>query len=448
MPVSQNFFGVLGVRPSLGRTFTAEECLWQAPKVAILSDRLWRRRFAANPAILGQRILVNEDPVTVVGVMPASFDFGPVFAPGTRIDFYFPFPLTKETNNWGNTLAMIGRLKPGVSLEQAQAEMRVLAPRIQKRDPDRNFVLTLSRLENHVSGRLRPALIVLAAAVGVVMLIVCANLSNLLMARMAAREREMAIRVALGAGRFRLVRQMLTESIVLSGLGAMLGLALAVGVTRMLSRIDALSIPLLDRVQVDGRALAFTVLAAVLTGLFFGLAPALHVPSLTVRHALTEGARGSSQGRRHAWIRGALVVAEISFACILLVGAGLLARSLFRVLDVSLGFQPEHAAALRLDPGSGYTTQAEQNAFYDEALRRVRDIPGMDAVGLGDALPFGPNRSWNAGAKGQAYTRENPPPSALPAHRERRISRGHGQSRCARDATSTITTCLAARRWC
>ena len=207
---------------------------------------------------------------------------------------------------------------------------------------------------------------------------------------------------------------MLTESIVLSGLGAMLGLALAVGVTRMLSRIDALSIPLLDRVQVDGRALAFTVLAAVLTGLFFGLAPALHVPSLTVRHALTEGARGSSQGRRHAWIRGALVVAEISFACILLVGAGLLAAACSRVLDVSLGFQPEHAAALRLDPGSGYTTQAEQNAFYDDALRRVGDIPGMDAVGLGDALPFGPNRSWNAGAKGQAYTRENPPPSVYP----------------------------------
>ena len=413
VPVSQNFFSVLGVGPSLGRAFTAEECVWAAPKVAILSDRLWRRRYASDLGILGRRILINDDPVTVVGVMPASFEFGTVFAPGTRIDVYFPFPLTKETNNWGNTLAMVGRLRPGVSLEQAQAEMGVLAPRIQRRDPDRTFALTLTHLEDHVSGRLRPALIVLAAAVGVVMLIVCANLSNLLMARMAAREREMAIRVALGAGRYRLVRQMLTESVVLSGLGAALGLAIAIGATRVLSHVDALSIPLLDRVEVDAGALVFTVLAAVLTGLFFGLVPALQVPSLTVRHALTEGARGSSRGRRHSWIRGSLVVAEISFACMLLVGAGLLARSLVRVLDVNLGFQPDRAAALRIDPGSGYSTLAERNTFYDEALRRVRAVPGMEAVGLGDALPFGRNRSWSAGAKGQAYSRESPPPEAF-----------------------------------
>ena len=414
VPVSENFFSVLGVRPTLGRTFTAEECLWQAPKVAILSERLWRRRFASSPDVVGRRILVNDDPVTIVGVLPASFDFGSVFAPGTRVDFYSPFPISKETDRWGNTLAMIGRLNPGVSVEQAQAEMRVLSPRIQRRDPDRNFNLTVSRLADHVSGRQRPALMVLASAVAVLMLIVCANLSNLLMARMASRNRELAIRAALGAGRLRLIRQLLTESLVLSGLGAALGLALAVAATRVVSRVDALSIPLIDTVRVDGGALAFAMLATIVAGLFFGLVPALQVPSLTLRRALTDGGRGSSHGRRHVWIRGSLVVAEIALACVLLVGAGLLTRSLLHVLELDLGFQPDRAAAFRLDPGSGYSTQEQRNTFYDEALRRVRSIAGIEAVGLGDSLPFGPNRTWITGAKGHAYTRENPPPPVFP----------------------------------
>jgi len=411
VPVSQNFFSVLGVYPQLGRAFNDDECKWNGPKAVILSYGLWKRRFASDPAIVGRGIMLNDAPVTVAGVMPASFDFATVFAPGSRIDLYFPFPLTQETNRWGNTLSMIGRLKPGVTIPRARAELSVLGPQIrQSLDKDRNFQPIPSLLEEHVSGRIRSALIVLACSVGVVMLIVCANLSNLLMARTAARQKEMAIRAALGAGRRRLIRQMLTESIVLSCSGAFLGLILAVAGTRALSHLDAFSIPLLDSVQLDTRALGFTWLIAILTGLIFGLLPALQVPAMAVQESLKDSSRGSSQGRRHAWIRGTLVVSEIAFACVLLVGAGLLIRSFVRVLDVNLGFQPERAAAMRVDPSSQYSTQAQRNAYFDEALHRVKAIPGVQAAGLTDVLPLGHNRSWSAGAKGHDYSLAHPPP--------------------------------------
>jgi predicted permease len=415
IPVSENFFSVLGVKPQVGRTFNAEECAarWGVPRAVLLSFGLWKRRFAADPRVVGRLVTLNDASVTVVGVVPSSFDFGSVFAPGSRIDLYFPLPLTDEVNRRGNTVSMIGRLKPGATVQQARAELSVLGPQIQKKDPDRNFQPRLSLLAEHVTGRLRLALFVLAWAVGVVMLIVCANLSNLLLARAATRQKEMAIRAALGAGRGRLVRQMLTESIVLSSCGATLGLMLAAAGTRVLRHLDAFSIPLLESVQVDFVALGFTALLAVLAGLIFGLVPALQVPATAVHDSLKEGARGSSQGRKHAWIRGTLVVSEVALACILLVGAGLLIRSFLRVLDVNIGFLPERAAALRVDPSSQYSTQAQRNAYFDEALRRVRSLPGIQAAGLTDALPLGSNRTWNAGAKDQSYSREQPPPPAF-----------------------------------
>jgi predicted permease len=411
VPVSQNFFSVLGVHPQLGRDFNNDECKWNGPKAVILGYGLWKNRFASDPSIVGRPLTLNNEPVTVVGVMPASFDFASVFAPGARIDLYFPFPLTKETDRWGNTLSMIGRLKPGATIQQARAEMSVLSPQIQKRDPGRSFDLRLSMLEEHVSGRLRPALLVLACAVGIVMLIVCANLSNLLLARTATRQKEMAIRAALGAGRYRLIRQMLTESVVLSCGGAVLGLALAVVGTRMLARLDAFDIPLLESVRIDGWALGFTLLMAVFTGLLFGLVPALQVHATALHDALKDSHRGSSQGKRHAWIRGALVVSEIAFACVLLVGAGLLIRSFLRVLDVNLGFQPARAAAIRIDPSSLYTNQAQRNGYFNEALRLAKSIPSVEAAGLTDVLPLGSNRSWDAAAQGVTYTKDHPPPN-------------------------------------
>jgi predicted permease len=404
VPVSQNFFPLLGVQPQLGRLFNADECKWNGPKAVVLSYGLWERRFGADPAIVGKAITLDETSVTVVGVLPASFDFGSIFAPGTHIDLYSPFALTKETDRWGNTLALVGRLKPGVNLATAQAEAAVLGEQISNEHPRQNSLNPrLSFLGQHVSGRLRPALMVLACAVGVVMLIVCANLSNLLLARTATRQREMSIRTALGAGRWRLIHQLLTESVVLTCCGALMGLALAFIATRAMAHLTAFNIPLLGSVRVDTTALGFTLLVAVGTGIVVGMAPALQVSFVPLTASL--GQRGASESQRHTWMRGVLVVTEIAFACVLLVGAGLLMRSFLRVLDVDLGFQPEAAATVRIDPNSRYLTQAQRNAYMDEALRRVRAIPGVQAAGITDALPLGHNRTWGSPAKGQTYKR-------------------------------------------
>jgi predicted permease len=320
------------------------------------------------------------------------------------MDLYFPFPLTPETDRQGNTISVVGRLKPGANVGRAQAEAAILSKQISNERPKSNGLnLNLVFLREHVSGKLRPALVVLACAVGVVMLIVCANLANLLLARSVSRQKEFAIRSAVGAGRERLVRQILTESILLSCCGAVLGWVLAIGGTRGLARLSSFSIPLLAEVHIDPASLFFTLLLALVTGIVFGLVPALQVPNLTVNSALKEQHRGSTDSRQHHWIRSTLVIAEIAFACILMVGTGLLIRSFVRVLDVNLGFRPAQVAALRIDP-SGNNMKPEQTlAYINESLRRVREIGGVDAAGLTDALPLGRNRTWGAAAKGVVY---------------------------------------------
>jgi predicted permease len=415
VPVSVNFFATLGVTFQLGAGFTADRAAYP-PTAVIITDRLWRRRFASDPGIVGRALMLDDRAVTVVGVLPATFDFGTVFAPGSRADLFFPLPPfdNRGMHSTGNALSIVGRLKPGASVERARAEIAAAVTQIRRDRPNWNsFTPRTTLLEEHVSGRLRPALFALACAVAVVMLIVCANLSNLLVARTAARQKEMAVRAALGAGRGRLVRQMLTESLVLSGLGALVGLALAIGGTGIVSRLDAFNIPLLDTVRVDAVALAFITLAAVFTGLAFGLAPALQVPSVAMHGVLKESSRGTSGGRRVAWIRGALVVSEVAFACVLLICAGLLIRSFLQVLDVNIGFQPERAAALRIDRGPRGANQAQRNAHYSEVLRRVRALPGVEGAGFADVLPYGANRSWSAGVKGRVYTPDNPPPDVF-----------------------------------
>jgi predicted permease len=424
VPVTQNFFSLLGVAPQLGREFSAEECKFRAPGAVILTDGIWRRKFAADSKIVGRTLAFDGGPKTVVGVLPASFDFATIFTPGSRVDIFEPFPLTPETNRWGNTLALVGRLKSGATVRSAQAEVKVLAKLDQQAHKERNdFEPKVSTLSEHVSGRLRPALFVLATAVGVVMLIVCANLSNLLLARGATRQKEIAIRAALGAGKWRLIRQLLTESMMLACCGSLVGLVLALIGTRVLTHLTSVSIPLLADVRIDGSVLAFTVLTALVTGVIFGLLPALQVRDVKLHDTLKDANRGSSQGRGHAWIRNALVISEIGLACVLVVGAGLLIRSFLRVLDVDMGFHPEHVAALRVDPNASYKTQQQRNAYFSEALRRVLELRGVQGAGLSDALPLGHNRSWGIGEKGVQYT-----PETYPGGFPRIISEGYFQA--------------------
>jgi len=416
VPVSQNFFPLLSVEPMLGRSFTAEECEQKAfaPPAALLSYNFWRNRFASDPSVVGKKLTFNNRPVIVAGVLPASFDFAALFAPGTPIDIFIPWPLTDETNRRGNTMSIIGRLKPGAMVEGARPEFTQLAKQIALQHPERNPVVPrLTPLEQRINGRVRPALLVLACAVGVVMLIVCANLSNLQLARLGARQKELAMRAALGAGRLRLLRQMLTESIALSSCGAALGLGLAIVGTRVVAHLNAFNLPLLNTVRVDGNALAFTLLAAVFTGVLFGVLPALEAPALAVQDTLKEGGRGLSAGKSRAWLRNGLVVSEIAFASILLVGSGLLVRSFVRVLDVNLGFEPEHTAVLRVDPSLRIANLAQQNAFLDDMLQRTRSVPGVRAAGVTDVLPFGGDRAWQVGVKGVIYPKDHHPESYI-----------------------------------
>ncbi len=415
VPVTGNFFQTLGVAPQFGRLFSTEECKYNGPKAIILSQGLWRRRFAADPRVIGRVLTLDNQPASVIGVMPASFDFASVFAPGTRVDFYSAFPLSPETDRWGNTLSIVARLKPGISFARAVSETTAVCAQAAKaRRRGNDFNPLLSSLSEHVSGELRPALMILAVAVAVVMLIVCANLSNLLLARTAARQKELAVRSALGAGRKRLMRQLLTESLLLAFAGATLGLTLTEIGAHLLNHLSSLNIPLLADVRIDFAAFIFLLATALVTGFLFGIIPALQVRDVHIQNSLQESTRGATGSRRHAWIRNTLVISEIAFACLLLIGAGLLIRSLMRVLDIHLGFQPERAIAIKVDPNAEAKTQLQQNAYFQELLRRLRAIPGVQAAGLSDTLPLGTNRSWTAGAKGVIYTQKNPEPAVYP----------------------------------
>src|SRR3984885_973798 len=412
VPVTGNFFTLLGVEPAIGRSFTKEEGegILSPPPAMLLSNSFWRRRFASDPNVVGRKLTLNNQPVTVIGVLPASFDFASVFAPDTPIDIFIPWPLTDKMKPQGNTMAIVGRLKPGVTVQSAQAELTVLAKQLENQHPERNPIRPrLFSLERHMSGQVRPALVVLMCAVGTVMLIVCANLSHLQLARMGARQKEMAMRAALGAGRFRLLRQVLTESVALSCCGATLGLLLALAGTRELAHLHAFNLPLLESVRVDGKTLAFTLLTTVATGVLFGLAPALQVPAYKLREGLQDSGRESSGSRRHGWFRDGLVVSEFALACLLLVGAALLIQSFLRVLDVDLGFRPERAAALRIDPSFQISTVTQANAFIDDVLQRARSVPGITAAGLTDVLPLDGDRGWQVSGKGQVWDKNHHP---------------------------------------
>jgi predicted permease len=403
--VGGNFFQTLGVQPLLGRLFLAEETVHNSRPVVLLSYPFWKQQYRGNPGIVGQAIDLDKTPVTVIGVLPASFDFGAVFSPGSKVDMYTPVILDDQRNN-GNIMALVGRLRPGVSLAQAQAEADLIFPGLyyQLKHPEygKGYDARLLDLKDYVSGKLRRSLIVLWCAVGVILLIVCVNLSNLLLARGAARSKEFAMRTALGAGRGRLVRQLLTESLVLSGMGAALGLGIAYSITAYLAHQGSIALPLLSSVRIDGAALAWTLLIAVAAAVFFGLAPSLRMAGGNLQEALKDSGHGGSHGRKHDTMRSALIVTEIAMACVLLVGAGLLLRSFLRILDVDLGFEPSRAASITLDYNDGGDA-AKRSAIWQDVMRRVASIPGVETTGITDNLPMSTNRSWGIVAKGREH---------------------------------------------
>jgi predicted permease len=406
LSVAGNFFHVLGVEPALGRLFTAGESIKGGPAVVMLSYPLWQRQFNGDRTIIGRSITLDGAPVTVVGVLPETFDFGAVFAPGAKVDLFSPV-IMDDIRMQGNTLALIGRLKPEVTLAQAQSEAVDLFPRFYWRktipDSNHNYTARPVELKEYVSGKVRRSLIVLWCAVGLILLIVCVNLSNLLLARAAARSKEFALRGALGAARGRLVRQLLTESFVLSVIGAVFGLGIAFAVVSYLAHQGSIALPLLNSLRVDGTALIWTLLITLATAVLFGLLPGLKMSSSNLQESLKDTGQGMSDGRRHGRLRSTLVISEVALACVLLIGAGLLLRSFMHVLDIDLGFQPSTAAAIQVD----YDRNAKldkSNSTFQEMIKRVSALPGVEGAGISDNLPLERNRGWGGPRlKGKTY---------------------------------------------
>jgi predicted permease len=406
-----NFFQVLGVQPAMGRLFTPDEARGTAP-VVLLTNAYWRRQFAADPTIVGKAIDLkgtphDSGPVTVVGVLPASFDFGAVFSPGAKVDLFVPLNLDTE-RNWGNITTLLGRLKPSVTVAQALDDAKRVAPNIYQ---SVRFPETLGQykgnlipvpLKDYVTGKLRRSLIALWCAVGAILLIAGVNLSNLLLARAAARAKEFAVRGALGASRGRIVRQLLMESLVLSSAGAALGLGLALTLIVWLAHQGSVALPLLSTLRIDGEVMGWTVLVAIFTAMIFGLLPGLRMASGNLQEALKDSGAGAGLGRKHERVRAALVVSEIALACVLLVSAGLLLRSFVKVLDVDLGFQPDRAASISVSYDESAPTPdarvARRSAIFQQILARVSALPGVEAAGIADFLPLGPNREWDTPA--------------------------------------------------
>ncbi len=400
--VSSSLFSLLSVQAAHGRVFSPEDEEKGRDQTVILSHAFWQRRFGSDPAVVGRQMTLNDQNFTIVGVLPAEFSLHKEVLPTVngiqRADVLLPLPITaaSRSNRGGEDYNILARLKPQVTVALAQADMDVIAAEMKRQYPQyypANGGLTLSVLPllEQVVGEVRRSLYILVAAVGFVLLIACANVANLLLARAAARQKEIAVRLAVGAGRWRIVRQLLTESTVLSLAGGLVGLGIALAATRALRVSGTAELPRLSEIGVDGRVLGFTFLVSLLTGIVFGLAPAIRASRVDLNESLKDGGR-SLAGIRHQRTRNSLVVAAVALALVLLIGAGLLIRSYQRILNASPGFDPRGVLSLRLSlPASRYATPEATMAFYRKLEERVRQLPGVEAVGTNLVLPLSHN---------------------------------------------------------
>ena len=411
--VSHDMFSLLGAAPILGRSFLPEEDQPKAPNVVVLSNELWQRRFNSDRNIVGKTISLNQDSYQVVGVMPARFSF-PVI-PGVQLWRTLQPTLNPGCQRGCYVLRAIARLKPGVAIAAAQADLNTVASRLAVNYPDTNSKVgaTLVPFQEQLVGNIRRPLLVLLAAVGFVLLIACANVANLMLARAATREREIALRSALGASRIRLIRQLLTESAVLAIAGGTIGIGVAYWLLRLLLSLSPPGTPGLDQIGIDRYVLGFTLLIAALTGLIFGLAPALQLSKLELNRSLKDTGKGTLGSLRGGRLRAALVVSEMALALILLIGAGLLMKSFLLLQRVDPGFNPDHLVTLRLVLNrTPYPNNPQVVNFYSQLLDRVKSTPGVQSAATISTLPLSGN---DTDANFLIEGRPQPPPNEEPS---------------------------------
>src|SRR5581483_9798943 len=368
------------------RTFTADEDNSGNNHEVVLSYGLWQRRFGSDEKIVGQSIIVNTEKYTVIGVMPRDFQFP------NSAEMWIPLALDLSKETRGNHyLSMVGRLKPGVTVSQGQTDLSNVAKQLSEEHPNNNKYtgVYIIALHDRMVKIIRPALIILFAAVGLVLMIACANVAILLLSRTASRKKEIAVRTALGASRWRLIRQLLTESMVLSLTGGGLGLLLSLWATSLLTRITPGNIPRINQIGIDHYVLGFTFAAAVLSGIVFGLAPAIQASTTNLQETLKESGRSSAVGFRRQWLRNMLVVSEIAVALVLLIGAGLLIKSFLKLSNINPGFRPEGVLTMQFTMSQPrYNDSNQRVAFAKDILQRLSVLPGVRSVGATNELPF------------------------------------------------------------
>jgi putative ABC transport system permease protein len=388
-----NLFPLLGVQPALGRAFTAADGEQGAAPVAVLSHGLWQRRFGSSPEVIGQPLTLDGRAYTVVGVMPSRFNFSLDWKMSglvtPAIDVWVPLIIAQGEGN-DFSLTAVGKLKEGIGIERANADLGTIGERITANVPDHKGIgTTVVALHDLLTRDVRPAVVALTVAVGLVLLIACANVANLLLAKASGRRREIAVRAALGAGHGRLVRQLLTESAVLGACAGTAGLALAFGATALLARHAPPAVLRTGEIGIDLRVLGFTAAVSLLSALIFGLAPALQALRVNLDSVLRESGRGGVESRRQVRARSALVIAEVALAVLLVVGSGLLLQSFLHVISVDPGFRAERLTTARISlPVSRYASSAQRAAFFEEVIGRLRALPEIEAIGVASSAPL------------------------------------------------------------